>query len=93
MELLGMQTGYNQMSAQKMPHWEPNKIAGTSPVNVGKWERYVSGALGAFLVYRAIRNRNWSALLMAPTGLSLLNRGVSGYCPAYNKLKISSTNT
>jgi hypothetical protein len=93
MEVLGMQTGYNKMSAQTLPHREYNRIAGTSPVNVGKWERIVSAALGAFLVYRAVKNRKCSALLFGGKGMSLLNRGLSGYCPLYNKAGLSSTHT
>ena len=90
MNLMGIETGYNPMSKQAMPHKLVNNIAGASPVNVGKYERIGSMALGAFLLYRSIKNRRWGSLLFGSTALSLLNRGVSGYCPMYNKMKMSS---
>jgi hypothetical protein len=93
MEVLGVHTGYSKLSAQRLPHREYNRIAGTSPVNVGQWERIASALLGGFLVYRAVKNRNWSALLFGGTGMGLLNRGLSGYCPMYNKTGLSSTNS
>jgi hypothetical protein len=91
MELFGIQTGYNPMSKQGLPHREPNKIAGTSPVNVGSWERIGSAMLGGYLMYRAVKNRNWFALLSGSTGATLLNRGLSGYCPVYGRMGMSST--
>ena len=90
MKLLGIETGYNPLSKQTMPHKVMNNIAGASPVNVGKYERLASTALGAFLLYRSVKNRRWGSLLFGSTGLSLLNRGVSGYCPMYGKMKMSS---
>ena len=92
MKVMGIETGYNPLSAQSMPHREPNIIAGASPVNVGKWERIGSALLGGFLIYRSIKNRRWTALLLGgSTGMHLLNRGLSGYCPMYGKMKVSST--
>lgn len=90
MKLLGIETGYNPLSKQAMPHRVVNNIAGASPVNVGKYERFASAAIGAFLLYRSVKNRRWGSLLFGSTGLSLLNRGVSGYCPMYGKAKLSS---
>ncbi len=90
MEILGMHMNYNPLSRQTMPHREPNRIAGTSPVNVGRWERLASLAIGGFILYRAVKRRNFSSLLFGGTGLSLLNRGVSGVCPMYNRYGLSS---
>ena len=90
MNLLGHQIAYNPMSKQALPHKVVNNIAGASPVNVGKYERLASTALGAFLLYRSIKNRRWGSLLFGSTGLSLLTRGVSGVCPMYGKMKMSS---
>lgn len=90
MNIMGIETGYNPMHNQVMPHKVLNNIAGASPVNVGKWERIGSALLGGFLLYRSIKNRRWGSLLFGSTGLSLLNRGVSGYCPMYGKMNLSS---
>lgn len=90
MNLMGIETGFNPLSAQAMPHKVVNNIAGASLVNVGKYERYASIALGAFLLYRSIKNRRWGSLLSGSTALGLVNRGVSGYCPLYGKAKMSS---
>ncbi len=91
MNLMGIETGFNPLSAQAMPHRVANNIAGASPVNVGKYERYASIALGAFLLYRSIKNRRWASLLSGGTALSLVNRGVSGFCPMYSRAKLSSS--
>ncbi len=91
MNLMGHEIGYNPMSKQVIPHKLANNIAGASPVNVGKYERLASTALGVFLLYRSIKNRRWGSLLFGSTGLSLLTRGVSGVCPMYNKMKMSSS--
>ena len=80
----------NPLSAQAMPHRIVNNIAGASPVNVGKYERIASVALGAFLLYRSIKNRRWGSLLSGGTALGLVTRGVSGVCPIYGKAQLSS---
>lgn len=92
MELMGIETGYNKLSAQSLPHRVLNETAGASPVNVGKWERIGSSLVGGYLVYRALKNRRWGSLLFGGTGLSLLNRGMSGVCPMYKRFGVSSTN-
>lgn len=95
MNLMGIETAnlkkFNKFTPQAMPHKVINNIAGASPVNVGKYERYASIALGAFLLYRSVKNRRWGSLLFGSTALGLLNRGVSGYCPMYGKAKLSSS--
>lgn len=100
MQILGMNLGYNALTAQTMPH---RGVTGAfnnamsdvgvnaQKVNVGRWERMGSAILGGFLMYRAIRQRRWSSLLFGGTGMSLLSRGVSGYCPMYGKMGVSST--
>ena len=93
MEIFGIQTGYNPMSQQRWPHRESNRIGGTSPVNVGKWERLLSLAVGGFLVYRAFKKGRWSSVLYGGPAVGLINRGLSGYCSLYNKMGYSSTVT
>jgi hypothetical protein len=83
--------GINPMNKQAMPHKVLNNIAGASPTNVGKWERIGSALLGGFLVYRSIKRRKFGSLLLGGSaGLNLLKRGLSGYCPMYGKMKVSS---
>lgn len=92
MQIMGIETKYNPMSNQVLPHRVYNNIAGASPVNVGKWERIGSALLGGFLVYRAVKNRRWTSLLLGgSTGVSLLGRAFTGYCPMYGKMKLSSS--
>lgn len=90
MNVMGIETSDFKFSPQVMPHKVMNNIAGASPVNVGQWERIGSALLGGYLVYRAIKNRNFGSLLFGGSGLGLLSRGVSGYCPAYGKMNLSS---
>lgn len=78
------------MSAQAMPHKVVNNIAGAAPTNVGKYERIGSTLLGAFLLFRAIKKRRWASLLSGGIATSLLKRGVTGYCPMYGKMKMTS---
>ena len=91
MQLLGLNTSYNKMTGQARPHRLVNKIAGTSPVNVGKWERIASLALGGFLAYKAIKNRRWFSLLSGGGGAALISRGVSGVCPIYKRMGVTSS--
>lgn len=93
MEIMGMTTGYNKFSPQMMPHRIDKNMALLSgkKVNVGSWERILSAAIGGFLLYRAYRSRNLTSALTGLTGLGVMNRGVSGFCPMYNKYGISST--
>src|SRR5687767_5274962 len=48
--------------------------------NVSDWERVASVAAGAALLMLAVRRPN-ARRLAGLTGVSLLTRGVSGYCP------------
>ena len=93
MEIMGMTTGYNKFSPQTMPHRIDKNMALLSgkKVNVGSIERFLSAAIGGFLLYRAYRSRNWSSALTGLTGLGVMNRGVSGHCMVYDKLGMSST--
>lgn len=50
--------------------------------NVSNWERWLSVAAGAALIYAATRQRQATGRpLLASTGAGLVARGVSGYCP------------
>lgn len=61
--------------------------------NVGKYERVGTlAAGGALLAYALRREDRLSAgpLVLAATGLTLLIRAVTGYCPLYSALGIST---
>lgn len=91
MEILGIETGVRKFSPQSLPHRIPSGTTGFSSVNVGKWERMASIAIGGYLLYRMARTRGKMAGFLAPFAFSLLNRGVSGHCALYGKMKMSST--
>lgn len=59
--------------------------------NVSNFERIASVAIGAFLVYNAVKRVFKSPLKSfsrAAAGAALVQRGVSGHCPVYHKLQI-----
>lgn len=60
--------------------------------NVGKIERIGSAVLGGALLAYALRKRSLAPMnaLLGVTGASLLTRGATGFCPAYNALGIDT---
>src|SRR3954452_11080523 len=59
-------------------------------VNVGKWERWGSGILGAALALHGIRRGSWAGFLTSAVGGSLIYRGVTGHCDAYKAMGINT---
>lgn len=57
--------------------------------NLADWERLVSVLVGAGLVVAAVRQRR-TLTPSGLTGLSLIARGVSGYCPVSERVGLSS---
>ena len=55
-------------------------------VNVGKTERIIMVAAGAYLLYRALKKDHSKSkkVMEAVTAGTMMFRGVSGYCPAYD---------
>lgn len=51
--------------------------------NVEGWERIISAAAGAFLLFNGLKSKN-SKLLKTIAGSYLLYRGISGHCHAYS---------
>jgi uncharacterized membrane protein len=73
------------------PHDEPN-ASGYHPVqNVGQVERWGSMLGGAVLLWSGLRTGRLNGLIMAAMGGSLLYRGFTGHCSAYEALGIDST--
>src|SRR5687768_16693370 len=58
--------------------------------NVGQGERTVSVAAGAILALLGLMRGSGTGLLVAGVGGALIYRGVSGHCPAYGALGMSS---
>jgi uncharacterized membrane protein len=55
--------------------------SGSSRINVGQNERYLSVGAGALLTTVGLRRGGLSGLLLAVAGGALVYRGASGYCP------------
>lgn len=60
--------------------------SGTSRVNVGDTERIISTILGLVFTFFGFRKGSWLGILSSLSGLVLLYRGGSGYCPVNQKL-------
>jgi len=53
-------------------------------VNVSTPERILMLGLGTYLLYRAFKKKDNKKVAEAVTGSTMLFRGISGYCPAYD---------
>ena len=58
--------------------------------NVARTERIGSVALGAALVTYALRERDPVGVIAAMLGSALLLRGVTGHCPIYHAMDVST---
>lgn len=74
---------------QQHPSAKPAKGGGFS-INVGKSERVVSTVTGGLLAAYGLRRRTPGNLLLAGLGGAMLYRGLSGHCPAYKGLGVST---
>ena len=67
------------------------KHAGGGYENVGYGERLITALLGGGLLLRGLRKRSGVVGgVTALTGIALLNRAASGYCPAYHAMGMST---
>ena len=72
------------------------RVAEPLPCNVSTFERIVTGAIGALMVYSAVKNitrKPLRSISRVAAGGALLARGISGYCPVYDKLHIDGNQT
>jgi uncharacterized membrane protein len=60
-------------------------------VNVGEKERWLSILGGGALVLYGLKKKSWPSLALALAGGAFVYRGVTGHCPAYQALKMSSS--
>ena len=63
----------------------------SGPVNVGVRERWISLAAGAGLIAYGISRRSLGGAALAALGLATGYRGLTGFCPMYNALGLSTT--
>ena len=86
-------------SSLSKKHYKPHNAspdkqpahAGSGYKNVGYGERLITALLGGGLLLRSLRGRSGvMGGVNAVMGVALLNRAVSGYCPAYHAMGIST---
>jgi len=58
--------------------------------NVGRLERALSIGGGLGLIAAGLRRRGFTGVLLAGLGAGLIGRGASGYCPLYDKARMST---
>ena len=56
--------------------------------NLAEWERWASILGGTVLATTALRRPAGLSALLAGVGLALIGRGLSGYCPVYERMGI-----
>jgi uncharacterized membrane protein len=62
-------------------------------VNVSEVERAISVAIGAIVVAKGLTRLSIPALLIVGAGAAMINRGLSGHCPLYEKLGIDGVDS
>ena len=88
----------NPAEADQYMHKGKKSIIPGLRVNVGTTERLLMVAAGSYLLYRALKKNhgNGKKALEGMTAGTMLFRGISGYCPAYdvmsNSKKLSGGN-
>ena len=91
--------GTRSTSSKNEPYRPPNESpdrqktehAGSGYENVGYGERLITALLGGGLLLRGLRKRSGVVgSVTALTGIALLNRAASGYCPAYHAMGMST---
>jgi uncharacterized membrane protein len=76
-----MISDYSESSSTAVePHWE----------NVGSLERWSSVAAGLFLLSYGLSRRSKTTATLAVAAAPLLYRGVTGHCPVYSSLGVST---
>ncbi len=73
----------NKKEADEYLHGKKSVVPGLR-VNIGKTERILMIAAGSYLLYRALKKKDDKKVLEGITAGTMLFRGISGYCPAYD---------
>lgn len=79
------------LSPAKMSEYLPHKVKQSfDGKNVGTAERFVSGALGFWLLGSAMKRGVLGRMIMIPAGLAALKRAATGKCEIYQAAGLSS---
>ena len=76
----------NTQEADSYLHKGKKSIVPGLRVNVGKTERAIMIAAGAYLLYRVLKKNDKRKVAEGITAGTMLFRGISGYCPAYDAI-------
>jgi uncharacterized membrane protein len=76
----------NTKEADSYLHKGKKSIVPGLRVNVSKTERILMVAAGSYLLYRALKKKDKHNVAEGITAGTMLFRGISGYCPAYDAL-------
>lgn len=76
----------NTTEADEFLHKGKKSIIPGLRVNVGKTERILMIAAGSYLLYRALKKKDKQKIAEGITAGTMLFRGISGYCPAYDAI-------
>ena len=76
----------NTAEADEYLHKGKKSIVPGFRVNVGKTERIIMIAAGSYLLYRALAKKDKQKTAEAISAGTMLFRGVTGYCPAYDAI-------
>lgn len=79
----------NAQEADSYLHKHKKSIVPGLRVNIGKTERILMVAAGSYLLYRALTKKNDKKVLEGVAAGTMLFRGISGYCPAYDLIERS----
>ena len=74
----------NPQEAESYLHKDKKSIIPGLRVNVGTTERLLMIAAGSYLLYRALKKNDKKKVAEGITAGTMLFRGISGYCPAYD---------
>lgn len=83
----------NPAEAEDYLHKGKKSVIPGLRVNVGKTERILMIAAGSYLLYRALKkdHSNTKKVMEGVTAGTMLFRGISGYCPAYDLMDKTGT--
>jgi hypothetical protein len=76
----------NVDEADEYLHKNKKSIIPGLRVNVSKTERILMIAAGSYLLYKALKKKDNKKYKEGIAGGTMLFRGISGYCPAYDAL-------
>lgn len=81
----------NAKEADSYLHTGKKSIVPGLRVNISKTERLFMIAAGTYLLYRVLKKNDDKKIMEGITAGTMLLRGISGYCPAYDMMSKSNT--